>query len=92
MSDTTETSDFEDGVALIGALMTRNATDLAWTRDRIEEGLRDEVKWLRTLVADMSDVFERATVVDRATENHWRHLEPRIWTVMDAIEREGSSI
>lgn len=37
--------DFEitDTASLLGALMTRNARDLAWTRDCIEDGLRSDV-------------------------------------------------
>jgi hypothetical protein len=84
-------NDFEDGAALIGALMTQSAKDLAWTRDRIEEGLRDEVKRLRRLVLDMAEAFEDASVIDRATEVRWRHLEPRIWSVENEVAREAAS-
>lgn len=88
---TQDSNGFEDGVALMGALMTQSAKDLAWTRDRIEEGLREELSRLRTLVLDMAEAFDAATVVDRSTEARWRHLEPRIWSVIDAKAREESA-
>jgi hypothetical protein len=90
-TDMAQTTEFEEGVSLMGALMTQSAKDLAWTRDRIEEGLREEVARLRALVLDMAGVFEEASVVDRATEQRWRYLEARIWSVADAQARADSA-
>lgn len=84
-------TDFEEGAALMGALMAQSAKDLAWTTNAIDDMNKAEIKRLRTLVLAMQQVFDEATVVDRETEGRWRLLQPRIWSVEDAVAREGES-
>lgn len=85
----TETPDLPGPAAdLLAEIVGQNVKNLAHTTDLIIEGLEEQALAFAQTIVDLDSVLASATVIDRATENRLRTMEPAIWSAADYLDRK----
>lgn len=75
-------------VELMAAIVDQSARDLAHTTDLLIEGLERDIVTIGDVLADVINVFDEASVVDRKTEARMRQLDARIAIALDIARRK----
>lgn len=90
MTSNTEETVPLGAVELMGQIVSANVANLAHATDLVEQGLREEIRSLALTITGMAEVFEQATVVDRATERRMRRFDPLIENAYRTLERSDT--
>lgn len=77
-------------VDLIGQIVSANVSNLAFTTDRLIEGLERDAARFAQYVVDIDRILAEATVVDRATEGRLRLMDGSVNMAYDYLERKGA--
>lgn len=89
MSDDEFVTEADRSLDLLAQIVGANVKNLEHTTNLLIENLEKQVQEMAQLVVDMQTLYASASVVDRATQAKWRHLDHRIDIAFDIFNRQG---
>jgi hypothetical protein len=78
------------GMELIGALVSQNVADAAFTTNLLLEANDREIQSLAQTVTMIAEILDQATVIDRATEHRLAAIGYRIDSAYRVLDKAQS--